>query len=65
MEFRKKKRRGGYVTQFTKYWLKTMLDYRQIVNLFSLSFTLKSDLEKYSINLSSNTFKDKIVSIFY
>lgn len=56
MKFRKekKKKKEGDITQFTKCWLKATLDYRQIVNLFSFSFTLKSDLEKCSIILSSN-----------
>lgn len=64
MKFRKKKRRGGYYSVYKALVENT--DYRKIVNLFSLCFTLKkSDLEKCSINLSSNTFKDKIVSIFY
>lgn len=53
MKFRKKKEERA-ITQFTKCWLKTTLDYRQIVNLFLLYFTLKSDLEKYAIHLSSN-----------
>lgn len=62
MKFRKKNEEGD-ITWFTKCWLKTTLDYRQIVNLFSLSFTLKSDLEKCAIYLSRSTFKNEIVSM--
>lgn len=66
MKFRKKKRRGDIIKVYKvlvedNTWLQTNWE---LLFLLFLSLT-KRDLEKCSINFSSNTLKAEIVNIFY